>query len=70
MLDGKLIGGKWNFDVENCKKLLKDLRMFLCRLVWLDLIVRDVVLMVEEEFVDYFGIIQGFDYVVMWMDVE
>lgn len=65
----QLIGGKWNFDYDNCKFMLVDVQLFKFYIVELDEIIQVVMKFVENIFFDYMGKVMDFSYVVMCLQV-
>ena len=65
LMDGdKPIGGKWNFDSENRKKLPKGQIPPKNKEFAMDSITQEVIELVQEEFSDHFGDVEGFHYAV------
>jgi deoxyribodipyrimidine photolyase-related protein len=62
MDDKQPVGGKWNYDADNRKKLPKDLSPPKPTTFEPDAITKDVILLVEKQFSDHFGDINEFHY--------
>lgn len=62
--DGSPVGGSWNFDADNRKKLPKGLHGPMPARFRHDSVTRDVIALVHERFKDHYGSIDGFDYPV------
>ena len=60
MEDGEPVGGSWNFDAENRKRLPDDLTIPAPSRFAPDAITQEVLDLVEERFCDHFGTLDGF----------
>lgn len=69
MVDGKPVGGAWNFDQDNRKKFVGDgvPAPFRCAP---DAITQAVLALVEERFADHFGSLAGFHWPVTEAEAE
>jgi deoxyribodipyrimidine photolyase-related protein len=71
LMEGKdPVGGQWNFDKDNRKKLPDDLKIPKLRTFEPDEITREVLDLVERHFADHFGDLDGFAYAVTAADAE
>lgn len=64
MEDTAPVGGKWNYDAQNRKKLPDDIAIPATTQFEPDEITQDVISLVERHFPDHFGDIQPFHYAV------
>jgi deoxyribodipyrimidine photolyase-related protein len=62
------VGGKWNYDAENRKRLPKGVAVPEVPSFKPDAVTREVIEMVEARFADHFGSLDGFDFAVTARD--
>jgi len=70
MTQGTPVGGKWNYDTENRKRPLKDLRYPPIPEYPRDAITREVISLVEKKFPGHFGYADTFRWPVTRKDAE
>ncbi len=70
MESGGPVGGQWNFDPENRKKLPSHVAVPAKPSFSPDRITREVMALVAEKFADHFGSVEGFDLPVTLTDAE